>query len=208
MRAWCATLVSIAAGTAMSSAGAFSQSSVTEPSSDRSDVREVRLVPGPPWLFAGYAAREQPGAKARPSQALSLASSASTIASCSCSSLRASRGLHRPRRTGMLSRKMITPAKQIQYQVCHWPGASAAAFCTSAPCAFRYANTPGGTLDSAVSWAAYGVMVWSCGATAITPLIAALLVLITVRIWTPVAPPPAAATACAASFGGTAAGVG
>src|SRR6516165_8353286 len=51
-------------------------------------------------------------------------------------------------------------------------------------------------------------MVWSCGATAITPLIAALLVLITVRIWTPVAPPPAAATACAASFGGTAAGVG
>ena len=82
----------------------------------------------------------------------------------------------------MLSRKMITPAKQIQYQVCHWPGDSAAAFCTSTPCAFMYANTPGGTLDSAVSCAAYGAMAWSCGATAITPLIAALLALITPRI--------------------------
>jgi hypothetical protein len=56
--------------------------------------------------------------------------------------------------------------------------------------------------DSAVSWAAYGVMVWSCGATAITPLIAALLALIAERMFSPVVPPPAAATACAASFGG------
>src|SRR5690348_15843204 len=108
----------------------------------------------------------------------------------------------------MLSRKMITPPKQIQYQFCHWPGDSAAAVCTAAPCAFMYVNTPGGTLVSAVSWAAYGAMDWICGATAITPLIAALLAPITVTIWSPVAPPPAAATACAASLGGTAAGAG
>src|SRR5215470_10653697 len=53
MRAWCATLVSIAADSAMSSAGAFSQSSVTGPSSDRSDVREVRLVPRPALAVRG-----------------------------------------------------------------------------------------------------------------------------------------------------------
>lgn len=48
------------------------------------------------------------------------ASSLSTIASCSISSLRAAAGLQRPRRIGMLSRKSTMPAKQIQYQFFHW----------------------------------------------------------------------------------------
>jgi hypothetical protein len=31
----------------------------------------------------------------------------------------------------------MMPPKQIQYHVFHWPAVLAAAFCTSAPCAFR-----------------------------------------------------------------------
>src|SRR5512142_1562093 len=94
----------------------------------------------------------------------------------------------------------------------------------------------GGTLDSAVSCAeygailvssaAYGAIVVSCaeygamvcrsvaygatfcrsGATAITPLMAALLFAIVVRTPMPLAPPPAAATAWATSAGGICAG--
>src|SRR3981081_4502821 len=57
------------------------------------------------------------------------------------------------------------------------------------------------------SWAAYGVMVGrspaygatvcSCGPTAMTPLIAALLAAIVLSTPRPLAPPPPAATACA-----------
>ena len=94
--------------------------------------------------------------------------------------------------------------------------------------AFRYGNTPGGTLDSAVSCAPYGAMVvrfaeygaivfrsvaygatvFSAGAAAITPRMAALLVLMVVRMPIPFAPPPAAATAWAARAGGILAGLG
>src|SRR5204862_6535390 len=42
-----------------------------------------------------------------------------------------------PRDSGMLSRKKTMPPKQIQYHVFHWPAVLAAAFCTSAPWAFR-----------------------------------------------------------------------
>ena len=41
----------------------------------------------------------------------------------------------------------MIPPKHPQYQLIHCPGACAAAFCTAAPCAFRYANTDGGTLE-------------------------------------------------------------
>ena len=89
-------------------------------------------------------------------------------------------------------------------------------------------KTPGGTLDSAVSCAEYGAMVFSCaeygamvfrsaaygatfcrsGATAITPLMAALFCEIVVSMATPLAPPPAAAIAWASSAGGILAGFG
>ena len=65
-----------------------------------------------------------------------LASSAWTMASCSASSLRASRGRHRPRSSGMEARNKMPP-KQIQYQVFYWLAVAAAAFCTAAPCALR-----------------------------------------------------------------------
>jgi hypothetical protein len=39
----------------------------------------------------------------------------------------------------------MMPPKHTQYQVFHWPGASAEAFWTAAAWAFRYANTCGGT---------------------------------------------------------------
>src|SRR5262245_21952061 len=110
----------------------------------------------------------------------------------------------------MLSRKKTMPPKQIQYHVFHWSAVLAAASCTAAPCAFRYAKTPGGTLDSAVSCAPYGAILVSCaeygamvcrsaacgatfcrsGATAITPLMAALFCEIVVSTATPLAPPP------------------
>ena len=54
----------------------------------------------------------------------------------------------------MLHRKKTNPPKHTQYQDFHWPGDWAAAFWTAAACAVRYGNTCGGTLDSAVSWAA------------------------------------------------------
>src|SRR6185437_13708759 len=85
------------------------------------------------------------------------ASSASTSASCSASSLRASDGFHRPRSNGMLSRKKMIPPKQIQYQVFHSPGAFAAAAETSAACAAMNASTDGGTLASAASSLLNGV---------------------------------------------------
>ena len=53
--------------------------------------------------------------------ALSLAISASTMASCSSSSRLASRGRHRPFSSGMDSRKKMMPPKQIQYHVFHCP---------------------------------------------------------------------------------------
>src|SRR5579862_6665520 len=84
----------------------------------------------------------------------------------------------------------------------------------------------GGTFDSAVSWAeygaivvswaeygamvfrsdAYGATVCSAGATAITPLMAALLAEIVSSIPRPLAPPPAAVIAWATSAGGILAG--
>ena len=51
----------------------------------------------------------------------------------------------------MHSRKKIIPPKQIQYHVFHCPAVCDAAFVTAPPCAFRKANTCGGTLDSALS---------------------------------------------------------
>jgi len=68
---------------------------------------------------------------------LSLASSAWTAASCSASSRRASFGRHRPRSSGMDSRKKMMPPKQIQYHVLHCPAVRAAALATAAPCACR-----------------------------------------------------------------------
>jgi len=82
-------------------------------------------------------------------------------------------------------------------------------------------------LDSAVSCAEYGAMVVSCaeygamvcrsdaygatvcsaGATAITPLMAALFCEIVVNTATPVAPPPAALIARPSSAGGILAGL-
>src|SRR4029078_528533 len=114
----------------------------------------------------------------------------------------------------MLSRKKTMPPKQIQYHVLHWPAVLAAAFCTSAACAFREVKTLGGTLDYAVMCADYGARVFSCaeygamvfrsaaygatfcrsGASAITPLMAALFCEMLVSMATPLAPPPAAAT--------------
>src|SRR5215469_8576096 len=57
-----------------------------------------------------------------------------------------------------------------------------------------------------VSSAAYGATVFSAGAAAITPAMAALLAEIVVRIFMPLAPPPAALIAWAASAGGIVAG--
>src|SRR6202035_5030728 len=148
-------------------------------------------------------------------------------ASCSSSSRLASLVRHRPRSRGIESRKTMIPPKQIQYQVFHWPTVLAAGGCTARAWAGGGAVTDGGTLDSAVScalygamavssaeygamvfsWAEYGAMVvrsaaygatvCSCGPTAMTPLIAALLAAIVESTPTPLAPPPAAATACA-----------
>ena len=69
----------------------------------------------------------------------------------------------------------------------------------------------GGTFDKAVSCAlygamtfrsaAYGAMVCSCGPAAMTPLMAAWLAPIVVSTAIPLAPPPAAATACACRAG-------
>src|SRR6185437_14310384 len=151
-----------------------------------------------------------------------LASSSWTLASCSASSRLASRVRQRPRSIGMLSRKKMTPPTQIQYHVFHCEAVLAAASCTSLPCAWRYGKTSGGTLDSAVSCAAYGAIVDSSvaygamvcrfdaygatfcrsGATAITPLMASLLFAIVVSTPRPLAPPPAAAIAWATSAGG------
>ena len=60
------------------------------------------------------------------------------------------------------------------------------------------------------SWAEYGAMVFrspaygatvcSCGPTAMTPLIAAWLAAIVLSTPRPLAPPPAAATACAVTL--------
>src|ERR1700689_4973674 len=75
----------------------------------------------------------------------SLASSACTIASCSCSSRLASRGRQRPRSSGMLSRKKMIPPKQIQYHVFHWPAVLAAAADTALAWAAMKASTEAGT---------------------------------------------------------------
>src|SRR5690348_5083335 len=72
MRAWCATLVSIVAGTSMSSAGALSQSSVTGPSSDRSDIREVRLVSGRAPAVRGPRCPRTAGGKGTPGSGVEL----------------------------------------------------------------------------------------------------------------------------------------
>ena len=69
--------------------------------------------------------------------ALSLVSSAWTMASCSSSSRLASRGRHRPFSSGMDSRKKMIPPKQIQYHVFHCPAVWAAALVTAAPWACR-----------------------------------------------------------------------
>jgi hypothetical protein len=69
--------------------------------------------------------------------ALSLVSSAWTMASCSSSSRLASRGRHRPFSSGMDSRKKTIPPKQIQYHVFHCPAVWAAALVTAAACACR-----------------------------------------------------------------------
>jgi AcrR family transcriptional regulator len=68
---------------------------------------------------------------------LSLAISASTIASCSSSSRLASRVRHRPFSSGMENRKKMMPPKQIQYHVFHCPAVWAAALLTAAPWACR-----------------------------------------------------------------------
>ena len=52
----------------------------------------------------------------------------------------------------------MIPPKQIQYHVFHCPAVCAAAFCTAPACALRKANTVGGTLDNAVSWAENGAI--------------------------------------------------
>src|ERR1700689_914878 len=64
----------------------------------------------------------------------------------------------------------------------------------------------GAAFLSTVSCVAYGVSVLSCGATAMTPSMAALLAEMVVRIPRPLVPPPAALTAAAASAGGMVAG--
>jgi AcrR family transcriptional regulator len=69
--------------------------------------------------------------------ALSLVSSAWTMASCSSSSRLASRVRHRPFSSGMESRKKMMPPKQIQYHVFHCPAVWAAALDTAAPWACR-----------------------------------------------------------------------
>src|SRR6516162_8552783 len=154
------------------------------------------------------------------------------MASCSASSRLASRVLQRPFSSGMLHRKKIIPPKHTHHQCRHWLGASAAAVCTAAAWAFRTTNTLGGTPASAFSCApsgaivfswveyldmaascveygamvcrsdAYGTTVARAGAAAITPVMAALLLLMVVRIPTPFAPPPAAAIAWASRAGG------
>jgi len=56
------------------------------------------------------------------------------------------------------------------------------------------------------SCAEYGAMVFSAGAAAITPVMAALLAAIVVRMFIPLAPPPAALIAWPSSAGGIVAG--
>src|SRR5690349_25112659 len=67
----------------------------------------------------------------------------------------------------------------------------------------------GAIVDSCVAYGAmvcrsdaYGATFCRSGATAITPLMAALLAAIVVRVWMPLAPPPAAAIAWPTSAGG------
>ena len=72
-------------------------------------------------LIEGILPNRGNGGRPAHTVALSLAISACTLASCSASSRRASRGRHRPRSRGMLSRKKMMPPKQIQYHVFHCP---------------------------------------------------------------------------------------
>src|SRR5580658_3040593 len=58
---------------------------------------------------------------------LSRANSRATSASWAASSARAADGLQRPRIRKTVAIKTTIPATQIQYQVCHSPGAAAAA---------------------------------------------------------------------------------
>jgi hypothetical protein len=69
-------------------------------------------------------------------------------------SRRASRVRQRPRSSGMLSKKKMTPPKHTQNQVRHWPGDLASADWTCGPCAATYEAADGGTFESAVSSAA------------------------------------------------------
>src|ERR1700735_2850093 len=107
----------------------------------------------------------------------------------------------------MQHKKKMIPPKHTQYQSFHWPGDWAAAFSTAMPWASMYGPTYDGTLDAAVSWAAYGLSACSCGATEITPSIGPLLFWMVVRMVRPLAPPPAAAMAWLTSLGGIVAGL-
>ena len=69
----------------------------------------------------------------------SLASSLVTAALWASSSAFAAAGLQRPRMMKMQARKHTTPAMQIQYQLCHCPGAAAAAAWMAPICAISAA---------------------------------------------------------------------
>src|SRR5258707_15819350 len=107
----------------------------------------------------------------------------------------------------MHSRKKMIPPKHAQYQRFHSSGARAWAASTVGPCTCRNDSTDGGTLDSAVSWAAKGFSGSSWGATAATLWMAFWLELLVVRMARPLAPPPAAARARAMLLGGVLAGL-
>src|SRR5215469_9280505 len=107
----------------------------------------------------------------------------------------------------MHSRKNMIPPKHAQYQCFHSFGARAWAASTVGPCACRNDSTDGGTLDSAVSWAAYGCSGSSWDWTAATDWISALWAWMLSRMARPLAPPPAAARASLSSLGGILAGL-
>src|SRR5215469_4001582 len=107
----------------------------------------------------------------------------------------------------MHSRKKMNPPKHAQYQRFHSFGARDWAASTVGPCVCRNDRTDGGTFDSAVSWAAYGCSGSSWDWTATTFSMSALWAWMLNRMFTPLLPPPAAATAWLSSRGGILAGL-